>query len=94
MSNNIIIPSVPEDLEKMAKMVDDACLIKTRIALERKTLTDVVEDIAETFDIPKKYVNQMIACRDKDSYKDKTQENEDFELLYESVFKDALPDED
>jgi len=86
MAHSIIIPSNPNDLKKLKEMVRVGSNSLARIDGEKEQLKDVIEEIAEQFDLPKKYVSKLISTDHKRNFDQLQSESEDFNDLYEAVF--------
>ena len=87
-ATTVVIPSNPTDITKIQEAIKeaDACLF--RIESEKLQIKSIVEDLVEKFpDISAKYFKRMITVYHKDNYKSISGENEEFELVYESIVK-------
>ena len=60
MSKTIVIPSNPAELKTILNAVKEAGDCMMRIAAEREAIKDIVEDLAEKYELPKKFINKMI----------------------------------
>lgn len=83
---NLIIPSNPADIQKLKQMVNEATNCLTRIDAEREAKTEIVNEIVEQFELPKKMVNRLVTTQHKLNYTQQSDEAQDFSELYESIF--------
>lgn len=87
MAKQIIIPSNPKDIERIGRLVQDACDCLTRIEAEREAIKDIVALIKEDFELPPKYSNKLIKTKYKGDFDKLEAEQEDFAELYAKVVK-------
>jgi len=85
MSDRIVVPSSKDDRKQLKAMITEMANCIQRAADERESKKDIADSINEKFDIPVKAVNKMANTMHKNSYADLQAENEDFELLYETL---------
>lgn len=87
MAKTIVIPSNPAELKTIQNAIKEAndCLI--RVAAEREAVKDIVDDLAEKYELPKKFINKMIRIYHKSSFDQEASETEDFMELYTAVTK-------
>jgi len=90
--SNIIIPTNPADLTKLKQMIGEATNAMARIDSENELKKEIIEEIVENFEIPKKLVTKMTTVAHKANFSEVSGDAEDFNDLYESVFeaKDQL----
>lgn len=79
------VPTDPKKLEQLKAMIVEMTHSFSKIDSEREHSKEIASAAAETFTIPKKMVNKIARTMYKHNYSDLQQENEQFELLYESV---------
>ena len=84
--SDIIIPSSPADIQKLKGMVDEAVNSKTRIQAENDQIKEIKDDIAETFELPKKIIGQMINTAYKQNLGEVEKDAEDLSELYEAIY--------
>lgn len=89
-SNNstFVVPSNPEDRRELAKGLQEAVDAMTRMDAERDKTNEVLKELENKFDIPKKILRQVAKTRKDSSYPEKSQELSSFEELYENLFKE------
>ena len=76
-------PIQREALRGAIKNISD---IMSKIDLHRETIKESISEIAEEFDLDKKYVRKMARVYHKGIFRKEISEMEDFEMLYETVF--------
>ena len=81
----VIIPSSPEDRKKILAALNEGSDSLTRIAGERELLKEIIDNVSEEFDLPKKYVRKMINVHYKSSIISVNAENEQLVELYSTV---------
>lgn len=84
-TNNIIIPSSPEDRLKIKNALAEISNCYTRIEAERDVVKDILQTIEENQGIPKKYMRKMARIHHKQNFVEVQQEYDDLETLYESI---------
>lgn len=89
--SEVIIPSSPTDRKKIKEMLGEICKCMQRIDDERSAKKDIVDEISQQFKLPKKLINKLASTMHKRSYEDVQAENEDFEIIYESVVEGKSP---
>lgn len=85
--SDIIIPSSPADLKELKKGIDELTNSMTRVDAEKEHQKTILEDLSEKFDINKKYIRRIAVEAHKDVFEDKSDEQDNFEQLYESVME-------
>jgi hypothetical protein len=81
----VIIPSSPEDRKKIHAALNEGSDSLTRIAAERELIKEIIDNVSEEFDLPKKYVRKMINVHYKSSIISVNAENEQLVELYSTV---------
>lgn len=82
MSN---VPSNPADRKKLKAILAAMTHSMQKIDDERDAMKELVAAASRDFDIPKKLINKLGKTMYKRTYADIQTENEDFELLYETL---------
>lgn len=90
MSDHITIPSSPTDRQKMKQMLAEMTHCLQRADDEKESMKEIAEDVHKQFDVPKKIVNKLARTMYKHNYADLQAENEDFELLYETLVEGKI----
>lgn len=83
--SNIILPSSPADQLKLKQMLTEAVNCHTRIDAEKDAIKEIIEDISETFQLPKKIVSKIVNAEHKGNFDALQEENENFVQLYELI---------
>ena len=73
------------DRKKIRDALQEISNSMTRIAAERDLIKDIVGDVSENFELPKKTVNKMARVYHKQSFGQEQQQFSEFESLYEEV---------
>ena len=82
---SIIVPSSPADRQKLKLALEQITDSMARMDAEKDHIKEVITMIIENFELDPKHVRKMAKTMYDRSFADLQQENEDFELLYESV---------
>ena len=82
---SITVPSSPTDRQKLKSSLQELVDSMTRVAAEKDHTKEVISVIKENFDLDPKYIRKMAKIMYDQSFSELQQENEDFELLYESI---------
>jgi len=80
-----IIPASIEDRKKMKTMLSEMTHCMQRADDEKESMKDIASEIFRQYAIPKKTINKLAKTMFKSNYADLQAENEDFELLYETL---------
>ena len=83
--SDIIIPSSPNDRLKLKQMLVEMTHCLQRADDEKESMKEISADASEHFNLPKKIINKLAKTMYKHNYADLQSENEDFELLYETL---------
>ena len=73
------------DRKKVFDAITEISNSMTRISAERDFIKDAVSDVSDKFQIPKKIVAKMARVYHKQSFNTESEENSEFESLYEEV---------
>ena len=73
------------DRKKILDAITEISHSMTRISAERDFIKDAVSDVSDKFQIPKKIVAKMARVYHKQSFNTESEENSEFESLYEEV---------
>ena len=73
------------DRKKILDAITEISNSMTRISAERDFIKDAVADVSDKFQIPKKIVAKMARVYHKQSFNTESEENSEFESLYEEV---------
>jgi hypothetical protein len=77
--------SNPADRKKVFDAITEISNSMTRISAERDFIKDAVASVSDKFQIPKKIVAKMARVYHKQSFNAESEQNEEFESLYEEV---------
>jgi len=85
MAKEIIIPSNPAELKTIQAAMKEMSDCMIRIDSEKEAMKDIVEDLNEKYELPKKFINKMARVYHKQSFDKESVEHEDFADLYVAV---------
>ena len=85
MSNNVIIPSSPEDRAKIQAAIREISSAMTRIEGERGFISESLAMLQEEFELPKKYMRKVAVTYHKQNLNKVKEEFSDVEDLYAAV---------
>lgn len=77
--------SSPADRKKIRDALQEASNSLTRISAERDLIKEIVKELSENFELPKKQVNKMVRVYHKQSFSEEVAAQDEFEQLYEEV---------
>jgi hypothetical protein len=80
---NII--SNPEDRKKIKNALQEISDSMTRMEAERDLIKDIVKDVSDNYQLPKKYISKMARIYHKQNFQITQQETEELESLYITV---------
>jgi hypothetical protein len=75
----------PEDKVRIKKAVQEASDSMYRVEAEKTLYKDIIDNLFDTFKIPKKNLNRMVRIYHKQNYHEEVALQHEFEELYESV---------
>lgn len=85
MSNNVIIPSSPDDRAKIQSAIREMSGAMTRIESEREFIKETLIALEENFELPKKYMRKVAVTYHKQNINKVKEEFSDIEDLYAAV---------
>lgn len=77
--------SNPEDRKKIKNALQEISDSLTRMEAERDLIKDIVKDVSDNYQLPKKYINKMARIYHKQNFQITQQETEELESLYITV---------
>lgn len=77
----------PEDKKKVFDAVREISNSMTRIEAERDLIKDIVKDVSDNFQIPRKTVKKIAVTYHKQNLTQVEQEHEEFVDIYDKVTK-------
>ena len=83
--SNIIIPSSPEDRKRIKNAMVEFSNSMTRVEAERDQMKNIVDELADDVDIPKKILKKLCLSYHKQNLSEQEAEMDDISALYESV---------
>lgn len=82
-----LIVSNPIDKKKIKDALFEISNSYTRIDAEKELIKDIVEDLADKFELPKKHINKIARAYHKQNYNEQVTDSEEFQHLYESLLE-------
>jgi len=83
--SNVTIPSAPDDKRKVLNALQEFSNSMTRIEAERDLLKQILANLEEEFDLPKKYMRKVANVYHKQNLSEFKAEAEEVEDIYESI---------
>lgn len=83
--SNVIIPSSQEDRKKIRGALEEISNSLTRIEAERGLIKEILQDVEDKFELPKKYTRKVAKIFHKQNFAEVKTEQEDLETIYETV---------
>lgn len=85
MTNNVIVPSSDADKKKIKDALFEISASMTRIESEKNLVKEILANIEEEVNIPKKFMAKMAKVYHKQNYSQEVSDQEDFQTLYETI---------
>lgn len=82
-----LIVSNPVDKKKIKDALFEISGSYMRIEAERELIKDIVADLADKFELPKKQINKIARAYHKQNYNEQVTDSEEFQHLYESLLE-------
>lgn len=79
--------SSPEDKKKIFGAIREISNSMTRIEAERDLMKDIIKDVSDNYQIPRKTVKKIAVTYHKQNLTQVAQEHEEFVELYDDVTK-------
>jgi uncharacterized protein (DUF342 family) len=83
--SNIIIPSDPQSKQTILAALKEMSDSMTRIEAEKDLLKEIVDEVSDKVEVPKKYLRKMGTIYHKQNLTEVKTEMDDVEALYEAV---------
>lgn len=83
MTNSII--NTPEAKRRIKGAFQEISDLKVKMEAGRDTITQIIADFSEEFQIDKKQFRKMANTFHKGNFKEGSKQHEEFEILYETV---------
>lgn len=75
----------PEDRKKIRDALQEISNSYTRVEAERDLIKEIISNMSEEFDLPKKTVRKMAKVYHKQNFSQEQQEFSDFEAVYAEI---------
>ena len=83
--SNVIVPSDPQTKQTILNALKEMSNSMTRIDSEKDLIKEIVEEVSDKTEVPKKYINKLARIYHKQNISEVKAENDDLETLYEAV---------
>lgn len=83
--HGLVLPSSPADRKRLVANMNELVVALTRIKSEQDHKKEIINHIHEEFDVPKKLITKAASTLFNESYQKVSAENEDFELLMDTL---------
>lgn len=88
------LPSNPNDRQKLKMAIGEITNCLLRIDSERDAMKEIIADASKQYGVDKKMIRKIASTMYKHNYADVQQENQEFELLYETLVEGRNTDEE
>jgi len=88
------LPSSPNDRQKLKLAIVEITNCMLRMDSERDAMKEIISEAASKYGVDKKMVRKIATTMYKHNYSDVQQENEEFELMYETLVEGRKNDEE
>ena len=85
MSNMVTIPSSPEDRKQVRDRLSEISDSLIRIEAERDHINDILSDLQNEYELPKKYMRKVAKVYHKQNIHEVKEEFSDIEDIYNAV---------
>lgn len=75
----------PADKKKIKDALFEISNCMTRIDAEKELIKDIINDLADNFELPKKTVRKIAKAYHKQNFTQEVADSEEFQELYESI---------
>ena len=83
--SNVIIPSDPKSKQTLLNALKEMSDSMTRVEGEKNLQKEIIEDVSDSVEVPKKYIRKMANIYHKQNLTEVRTEMDDVEALYEAV---------
>ena len=88
------LPSSPNDRQKLKLAIVEITNCLLRIDSEREAMKEIISEASSKYGVDKKMVRKIATTMYKHNYADVQAENEDFELMYETLIEGRKANEE
>lgn len=83
--SNVIIPSSPDDRQKVRSSLTEISNSLTRIEAERDHINEILQTLQDEFDLPKKHMRKVAKVYHKQNINEVKEEFSDIEDIYNAI---------
>jgi len=91
---HVTVPSSVEDRKKLKMMISEMTHCMQRMDMEKESKKDIASEVKTQFELPTKMINKLASTMYKRNYEDLQSENEDFEIIYETIVEGKSVEEE
>lgn len=85
LMSNVIIPSSPDDRQKVRSSLTEISNSLTRIEAERDHINEILQTLQDEFDLPKKHMRKVAKVYHKQNINEVKEEFSDIEDIYNAI---------
>jgi DNA repair ATPase RecN len=85
MSNVVTIPSSPQDRAQVKERLTEISASLTRIEAEREHINEILQDLQDEYELPKKYMRKVSRVFHKQNINEVKEEFSDIEDIYNAI---------
>lgn len=85
MTNMVTIPSSPEDRKEVRDRLNEISNSLTRIEAERDHINEILSDLQEDYELPKKHMRKVARVFHKQNIHEVKEEFSDIEDIYNAI---------
>lgn len=85
MTQAVIIPTSPDDKKKVQNAIKEISNSLTRVEAERSLVNEILNDLQDEFELPKKYMRRLAKAYHKQNINEVKTEAEELEDLYNEI---------
>lgn len=87
--SEIIIPSSPADRQKIKLAIEEMVKCMLRIDDEKSAMKDIMDELEEKYDLPKKIVRKMAKAMYKSNVEEEKAESDEFFDVYDAIIENT-----
>lgn len=77
----------PTDKKKIKDALFEISNSLTRMEAERELIKEIIQDLSEEYDLPKKHINKIARAYHKQNFNQQVTDSEEFQELYSSLME-------
>lgn len=92
--SDFALPTNPADIKRIETAILEISAQLQMIKDRQDSIKEIKTELKDSFNMPTGLVNKLVKAHFEHKYSEMTEEHSVFELVYETLFGDASPDED